>query len=64
MKKGRTKVLVFTNNHFDPTWRRCWDRRFISNGVTYASYAELQDFYMQDNLELSRRIPGYKFQHS
>ncbi len=62
MKKGQPKILVFTNNHFDPTWRRCWDRRFVSNGVTYASYAELQDFYMQDNLELSRRIPGYKFE--
>ncbi|HEY3379430.1 MAG TPA: glycoside hydrolase family 38 C-terminal domain-containing protein [Armatimonadota bacterium] len=54
-------VLVFTNNHFDPTWRRCWDRRFTVRGESYASYAELEDYYLTDNLALAEAHAGYKF---
>jgi len=62
MPTGKPKVLVYTNNHFDPTWRRCWDRPLFFEGKRYASYAELQSFYLRDNLELAQRIPGYKFE--
>ncbi len=60
--KGKPKIFVFTNNHFDPTWRRCWDRRLEFEGESYVSYAELQDFYLNDNLALAAKIPDYKFE--
>lgn len=61
-KQAKPKILVFVNNHFDPIWRRCWDRRFLSGGESYVSYAEIQDYYLSDNLELARTLPDYKFE--
>ena len=58
----RPKILIFTNNHFDPIWRRCWQRRFTFQGDTFVSYADLQDYYLTDNLELARRHAVYKFE--
>jgi hypothetical protein len=55
-------LFVLTNNHFDPTWRRCWDRRFTYRGKSFASYAEIESYYMLDNLALARRDPEYKFE--
>ena len=55
-------LFVLTNNHFDPTWRRCWDRRFTHAGKSYASYAEIEDWYLTDNLAFARRHPEYKFE--
>ncbi len=55
-------LLIYTNNHFDQTWRRCWDRRFTFQGQTYASYADLEAYYMLDNLALAREHPEYKFE--
>jgi len=55
-------LLIFVNNHFDPIWRRCWDRRFTFKGDTFISYADIESFYMLDNLELSRKHPEYKFE--
>jgi len=54
-------LYVITNNHFDPTWRRCWNRRLQFKGLSFVSYAELQDYYMTDNLAMARRHPEYKF---
>jgi alpha-mannosidase len=54
-------LLIHVNNHFDPTWRRCWKRRFTYQGRTYVSYADLEAYYMLDNLELAREHPDYKF---
>lgn len=50
------------NNHFDPMWRRCWDRRFTFEGNTFISYADIEEYYLLDNLELARQHPGYKFE--
>ncbi len=57
----RPVLHVLVNNHFDLTWRRCWDRRFTWNGQTYASYADIEEAYMLENLAIARRHPGYKF---
>lgn len=59
MKKPTLYVVI--NNHFDLTWRRCWDRRFSWNGQEFASYAEIQNAYMAHNLALARKHPEYKF---
>lgn len=60
-RTGKPSLYVVINNHFDLTWRRCWNRRFTWNGQEYASYADIQDAYMAENLALARRHPGYKF---
>ena len=54
--------LVLVTNHFDPLWRRCWDKRIEADGKTYVSYADLEEYYMLDHLELARRCPDYKFE--
>lgn len=55
-------VLIITDNHFDPTWRRCWDRRFTFRGQSFVSYAEIEDYYLTDNLALAAAHPEYKFE--
>lgn len=55
-------LLVITNNHFDLTWRRCWDRRFAWQGKTYASYSEIEQWYMEENLALAAADPAYRFE--
>ena len=60
--KNKPILYITTNNHFDPTWRRCWQRRFDFGGDTYASYAELQAYYIDDNLALAASHPDYKFE--
>jgi hypothetical protein len=60
--KPKPQLFILTNNHFDLTWRRCWDRRFTVDGQTYVSYAELEDYYIIDNLALARQHRRYKFE--
>ena len=55
-------LYIIINNHFDPTWRRCWDRRFTWNGQTFISYADIEEYYMLDNLAIAREHPEYKFE--
>jgi len=55
-------LYIVINNHFDPMWRRCWDRRFTFKGDTIISYADLEEYYLLDNLELARQFPEYKFE--
>ena len=55
-------LYIINNNHFDLTWRRCWDRRFTFNGDTFVSYADIEEYYLLDNLALARQHPEYKFE--
>ena len=55
-------LYIHINNHFDPMWRRCWDRHFTFKGDTFISYADIEEYYLLDNLELARQHPGYKFE--
>ncbi len=51
------EFLVTPHNHFDPTWRRCFDRPADYNGVRVRSYAEIEDLVLTRSLEMSDK--GY-----
>lgn len=41
--KGCKKtVLVVPLNHFDPSWRRCFDKKATLGNTSVASYAEIE----------------------
>ncbi len=40
--------IVLRFNHFDPTWRRCWDREFVDDGRRFASYRAIEDRWIAD----------------
>lgn len=42
------ECIVLRFNHFDPTWRRCWDRRFTDEGRIFASYREIEERWISD----------------
>lgn len=58
MKK---KVYVIVTEHFDIMWRRPFDRDFQFKGKNYVSYADLEAYYIMDNLALCDKYPEYKF---
>jgi len=49
------EILVIPHNHFDPTWRRCFDRPADYNGFRVRSYAEIEDMVLSRSLELSSK---------
>jgi alpha-mannosidase len=49
------EILVIPHNHFDPTWRRCFDRPADYNGVRVRSYVEIEDLVLSRSLELSSK---------
>jgi alpha-mannosidase len=57
--ESRDEILFVPHHHFDPTWRRCFDRPAIAHGQTVRSYAEVEDHVISRWLELSER--GYTF---
>ena len=59
MKK---EIIVYVDNHFDLMWRRRFEGRLVHKGEAYASYAELEAYYILDNIALARKHPDYKFQ--
>lgn len=40
--------FVLRFNHFDPTWRRCWDRDFIDAGRRFVSYRAIEERWISD----------------
>ena len=54
-------LRIVHNNHFDLTWRRCAWRRFQDGGRTFASYAEIQEWYVEEHLALCDADPGWRF---
>ncbi len=52
-------ILLVTHNHFDPTWRRCFDRPATYNGVTVRSYAEVEEHCFNRWFKLAPR--GYTY---
>jgi len=53
------EVLFITHTHFDPTWRRCFDRPAKKHGVTLRSYAEVEEAVINAWLGLASK--GYTF---
>lgn len=48
-------VYVVQHNHFDPIWRRCWDRTFDYRGQRFRSYAEVEERVFNIWLESARK---------
>ena len=40
--------IVLRFNHFDPTWRRCWDRDFMDEGRRFVSYRAIEERWIAD----------------
>jgi alpha-mannosidase len=63
MTPQSTKPILYivVNNHFDLTWRRCWQRTFEFKGQHYISYLDIETYYLLDNIALAEKCLGYKF---
>lgn len=48
-----TDILVYSHNHFDPTWRRCFDRPAVYNGQVVRSYTEIEEHVIDGWLHLA-----------
>ncbi|MCL2815089.1 MAG: glycosyl hydrolase-related protein [Oscillospiraceae bacterium] len=48
MKK---RIIITPHNHFDPTWRRSFDRKSRLGNITIASYAELEEIIIDKWIE-------------
>lgn len=57
MPRKKPRVYVVLHNHFDPIWRRCWDRDFTYRGRCYRSYAVLEDVIITRWLDMARKDP-------
>jgi hypothetical protein len=55
-------VYIVVNNHFDLTWRRCWQRPLIFQDQQFVSYTDLEAYYLIDNIALAKQHPEYKFE--
>jgi len=53
MSNGKIPVYIVQMNHFDPIWRRCWDRPFEYGGQVYASYADVEQAVIDDWLKIA-----------
>ena len=42
------QCFVFRLNHFDPIWRRCWDRDFIDAGRRFVSYRAIEEAWIDE----------------
>ena len=58
----KKKIYIIAMEHFDLVWRRCFDRDFEFNGQNFVSYADLEELYIKDNIELCREYPFYNFE--
>lgn len=47
-------VYLVQHNHFDPIWRRGWERSFDYRGKRYRPYAELEEHFFNTWLENAR----------
>lgn len=59
---NKKKIYIISKEHFDIVWRRCFDRNFEFKGQNYVSYADLQEYYIKDNIELCKKYPSYNFE--
>jgi len=44
----RQECVVLRFNHFDPIWRRCWDRDFHDSGRRFVSYRAIEEAWIDD----------------
>ncbi len=46
-------ILIYSHNHFDPTWRRCFDRPATYHGQVVRSYTEVEEHVIEGWLKLA-----------
>jgi len=46
--------IVLRCNHFDPIWRRCWDRDFYDSGRRFVSYRKIEEEWISDSIATTR----------
>jgi alpha-mannosidase len=51
-------VYAFFSNHFDLTWRRCWDRDTVYDGERFVSYRRVEELCLLKNIELAEKGEG------
>ncbi len=54
-------VVIILRNHFDNTWRRCWDRPYENRGRTLASYVTVERAVLDETLRLAATDRRYCF---
>lgn len=58
----KKKVYIIVTEHFDLIWRRCFDRDFCFKGQNFISYADLESYYIIDNIALCEKYDFYRFE--
>lgn len=58
MKK---KLFIWATEHADLVWRRCFDRDFTYKGQSFVSYADLEGYFIIDNIKLCEENENYRF---
>jgi len=53
----KTAFVTFAN-HFDLTWRRCWERTYEYEGGLYASYSDVETAIMDEALAMAEAGRG------
>ena len=51
-------VYAHFSNHFDLTWRRCWERDYLYQGGRYASYRRIEELCLLANIALAEQGEG------
>ena len=55
-------VYILSRNHFDNTWRRCWDRPYDCGGAGYVGYVTVERAVTDAMLAIASRDDGYSFE--
>jgi alpha-mannosidase len=53
------EILFVPHPHFDPVWRRCFDRPAKGYGMTVRSYADVEELCINAWLKIAK--DGYPF---
>ena len=63
MKQTDKKPILYLIpcNHFDLAWRRPFRTDMVYEGKTFIPYAKIEQYYIEDNIELCKKYPEYKF---
>lgn len=61
MPTPKRKLFICVTEHCDLMWRRCFDRDFTFKGQNFVSYADLEAFYIIENIKLCHAYSDYHF---
>lgn len=58
---NKKTVYIAAMDHFDLVWRRAFDRDIEWKGQNFVCYADLEEYYIKDSIELCKKYPMYNF---